>query len=103
MNAKFTRTSISGAPHEWRRAFHRGWVDYQNGAPFDRQYDRMSMREQIGYETGRLVVCGLIAGGFAVPLWRGDKAGSRSVERSFAPLRHDWPIPRGAAAMEREA
>lgn len=40
----------------------------------------MSRSEQIAYEQARLFVREAIAEGFAICIWRGDKAGSKPVD-----------------------
>lgn len=92
MNTNFRSTTISTAPHEWRRAFHRGYVDWQNRAPWPHDWDVMSKREQLGYEQGRLLAAEAVTAGIPLPYWRGDKAGAdkmddlwRRTEKRIAP------------------
>jgi hypothetical protein len=78
----FVRPIAAGTP-AWRRQLHRGFVDAQNRPrhwPRD-DYETMSTSEQIAYECGRLLVREAIAEGFALPVWRGDKAGCGPVDR----------------------
>jgi len=79
-NSKFIGTTIATGPHDWRRQLHRGWVDAQNGCSWPRDYDLMNKAEQIAYEQGRLLIREAIVEGFAICLWRGDKAGAKPVD-----------------------
>lgn len=78
-NNHLLKTTIEGAPHEWRRHYHRGYVDAQNGK-WAADYEKMSRNEQIAYEQGRLTVREAIAAGLGLIVWRGDKAGARAID-----------------------
>ncbi len=79
-NTHFGGTLVRTASHEWRRQFHCGWVDAQNGEPWPGNYEAMSRSEQIAYESARLLVREAIVEGFAIPIWRGDKAGALVID-----------------------
>lgn len=79
-NANFRNMSLAGGPHEWRRAIHLGWVDGQTRARWHGGYDLMSLREQIGYEVGRLHVVNVIASGLPVLAWDGSRSSAGAVE-----------------------
>lgn len=81
INDRFAGTTLHTCPVAYRFAFHRGWVEAQNGQLYCREYDTaMSVQEQIGYECGRLVVTNVISARLSVPMWRGYKAGCELVE-----------------------
>ena len=79
-NSNFRMTLVKTAPHDWRRQFHRGWVDAQHGVKWPADYEIMNKSEQIAYEQGRLLIRESIAEGFAICVWRGDKAGAVAVD-----------------------
>ena len=79
-NSNFRMTSVKTAPHDWRRQFHRGWVDAQHGVKWPADYEIMNKSEQIAYEQGRLLCREALAEGFGLVVWRGDKAGSGAVD-----------------------
>lgn len=83
-NTSFSKTTIEGARSDFRRQFHRGWVDAQNEERWANDYDQMNCHEQIAYEQGRLLIREAIAGGFALPGWRGDKVGAWMVDGLWA-------------------
>jgi hypothetical protein len=81
-NTAWRYMTLESGPHEWRRAWHLGWIDGQHRARWHAEYERMSRREQIGYEQGRLHVMNVIAAGLPVPVWDGSKSGARNA--------YDW-------------
>lgn len=95
MNAKWKRTTLATAPHEWRRTWHRGWLDAQNAPErWPRDYDRMSPTEQLGYEQGRLHLRNVLAARLPVPAWDGRKSTCGAVEDAmYRALRVvGWPL-----------
>jgi hypothetical protein len=79
-NSNFIQSSIAAAAHDWRRQFHRGWVDAQNGVKWPADYEIMNKSEQIAYEQGRLLCREALAEGFELVVWLGDKAGAGAVD-----------------------
>ncbi len=73
-------TGLYGASPEFRRYFHRGWIDAQNGVPWAVDYNYMSDIDQMAYEQGRLLVREAIAEGFPLHVWHGDKATCGQVD-----------------------
>ena len=96
MNAKWASTTLETGPHVWRRSWHRGWVHAQNSPnSWPRDYDRMSVAEQIAYEQGRIHVFNIIAAGLPIPRWDGSKAGARAASKAMheaiAKVGNPWP------------
>lgn len=82
-------TTLATANIGWLLAFHRGWIDRQNGIWPKKAYDSMSCNEQWAYECGRLsVLCVMNAG--PVPIWRGDRHTAVNVA---------WPAVERAIAI----
>lgn len=73
--AKVKSAKFRQCREEFRIAFFMGYKDYRESPDtWSELYEVMNESEQLGYEQGRLLACGINTVQGNVPLWRGSVA-----------------------------